>query len=229
MVEPSTLIPLSSTSSSSSSSDDNTFCTTISSSHQKPTPSKKRHGRPLGSKNKPKPPLMINQGREQSLKPIFIEVPNNSDVIEAVVQFARRYQVSITLLSASGSILSATLRRIHSHTSAFTVYGPFTLISLVGTYINNNSIASSSSLSLTSSSVDLRCSFRISFSSISGQSFIGVVGGKVVAANKVTLVVNTFKNFEIHKDGIDDGGEERDNNNLNACDLGGNLNISRFN
>ncbi|TKY61563.1 AT-hook motif nuclear-localized protein 17 [Spatholobus suberectus] len=226
MVEPGTLIPLSST--SSSSFDDNTLRTAISSSHKKPTPSKKTRGRPLGSKNKPKPPLMINQGSEQSLKPVFIEVPNNFDVIEAIVQFARRYQVSVTLLSASGSILSATLRHTHSHTSAFTVYGPFTLISLTGTYINSNSFASSS-LSSTSSNVDLRCSFRISFSSILGQSFIGVVGGKVVAANKVTVVANIFKNFEIHKDGINDGGEEKDNNNLNACDLGGSLNISRFN
>ncbi|TKY61754.1 AT-hook motif nuclear-localized protein 17 [Spatholobus suberectus] len=222
MVEPGSIIPLSYT--SSFSSDDHTFRTIISSSHQKSSPSKKTCGRPLGSKNKPKPPLVINQGSEEALKPILIEVPNNSDVIETVVQFARRYQVSITMLSVSGSISNVTLCHTLSDTFAFTIYGPFTLISLTGTYLNNSSCAASSSLS-SSSNLNL-CSFRISFSSISGQSFIGVVGEKAMAANEVTVVATTFKNSQIHKVGISDSGEERDNNNPNECNQGGNQNIS---
>jgi len=38
-----------------------------------------------------------------------------------------------------------------------------------------------------SSNLDLQCSFRNSFSSISGQSFIGIVGGKVIAADEVVV------------------------------------------
>ena len=44
-----------------------------------------------------------------------------------------------------------------------------------------------------SSNLDLQCSFRNSFSSISGQSFIGIVGGKVIAADENVVVTTTSK------------------------------------
>ncbi|KAH1071435.1 hypothetical protein GLYMA_03G231400v4 [Glycine max] len=168
MVNPSTITP--------PSSEVHTFHNAIeSSSHQIPPSSNKSRGRPLGSKNKPKIPLVINQDSDLALKPIFIQVPKNSDVIEAVVQFARQCQVSITVQSASGSILEATLCQTLPDTSTFVVFGPFTLISLTGTYINNN------------------CSFRISFCSNLGQSFTGIVGGKIIAGDDVNVVVTILK------------------------------------
>jgi len=45
---------------------------------------------------------MINQGNVHAIKPIFIEVPTNSDVTERAVQFARHYQVSIVVPSSQG-------------------------------------------------------------------------------------------------------------------------------
>nr|ACU16148.1 unknown [Glycine max] len=185
MVNPSTIIP--------PSSEEYTVHNSIgSSSHQMPPSSNKGCGRPLGSKNKPKIPLVINQDSDLALKPIFIQVPKNSDVIEAVVQFARHCQVSITVQCASGSILEATLCQTLPDTSTFVVFGPFTLISLTGTYINNNLSASSSSLS-SPSNLDHNCSFTISFCSNFGQSFNGIVGGKVIAADDVTVVVTILK------------------------------------
>ncbi|WVZ10984.1 hypothetical protein V8G54_015514 [Vigna mungo] len=177
-----------------SSSDDSTFDDAInSSSHPKSSPSslplKRTRGRPVGSKNKPKLTLPINQNNEHAQKPILIQIPKHSDVIETLSKFARDYKISITVRSASGSILNATLRDNQYGTSTFIVHGPFTLVSLTGTCINNNS--SSTSLS---SNVDLDCFFNISFCSSSGQSFIGIVGGRITAGDNVVLTITVFRN-----------------------------------
>ncbi|KAK7333906.1 hypothetical protein VNO80_30687 [Phaseolus coccineus] len=196
MVEPDDpVIPLSS--SSLSSSDHSTDSVVgPSSSLQQPSSSITRHhhisrkkklGRPVGSKNKPKPLLVIHKANENVVKPIFIEVPANYDVIKTIVEFARRHQVSIVVLNASGTISNVTVRNIHCHASSFTVYGPFKLISLTGIYINNAAFNGSSSLSSSTLNIDPYCSFSLSLSGFKERSFIGGVGGKVVAENGVMV------------------------------------------
>ncbi|KAK7381127.1 hypothetical protein VNO78_33653 [Psophocarpus tetragonolobus] len=220
MAEPSTVIPL--------SSDDNTFHTVIESlTLQNLSSLKKMRGRPVGAKNKPKLPFVIHQNSKHVQKPILIQVPKNTDVIDTVVQFALRYQVRITVLSASGPILNATLRHTTDN-STFILYGPFNLVSLTGTYINNNFSVACSSLSTSSTNLDLHHSFSISFCSISGQSFSGIIGGKVIAADDVNVVANVFNNLGNYKAGISGGGGEKDKNNLDACDPSGNENMSMF-
>ncbi|BAT99919.1 hypothetical protein LR48_Vigan06g056600 [Vigna angularis] len=193
MVQPSNVTPLSST--PLSSSHDNTFDDVTDSSTHRKSPSsssssKRTRGRPMGSKNKPKLTLVIDQDNEHSQKPIFIQIPKNSDVIEALIQFAYDYQISITVQSASGSIMNVTLRGSESITSTFISHGPFTLVSLIGTCINNNSCTVSSL-----SNLDIDCFFNISFCSNIGQSFIGVVGGKVIGGNDVVVAATVSNNF----------------------------------
>ncbi|XP_014502926.1 AT-hook motif nuclear-localized protein 17-like [Vigna radiata var. radiata] len=197
MVQQSNVAPLSST--PLSSSDDNTFNDVIDSSTHPKSPSsssssKRTRGRPVGSKNKPKLTLVIDQDNKHTQKPIFIQIPKNSDVIKALIQFSYDYQSSITVHSASGSIRNVTLRDNESITSAFIVHGPFTLVSLIGTCINNNSCTISSL-----SNLDIGCFFNISFCSNIGQSFIGVVGGKVIADDDVIVAVTVFNNSENNK------------------------------
>lgn len=196
MVEPRTIAPLSSI---------------VHHHYLASPPAKKKVGRPLGSKNKPKLSHVISQANVQVQKPIYIEVPNNLDVIEAMVQFAHHHKVSITVLSASGTIASVTLNYTDSYASTFTLYGPFSLISLTGTYINNTAISSSSS----SCNLDHPCCFRISFSTISGQSIIGFVRGKLVAANGVIVMATIVNNLEVHKDVINNNSKEWDDDNNN--------------
>ncbi|XP_047178546.1 AT-hook motif nuclear-localized protein 17-like [Vigna umbellata] len=164
---------------------------------QKPSSSTTRHhhqsrkrklGRPVGSKNKPKPLLVIDKANKSVVKPVFIEVPESYDVIRTIVKFARHHQVSIIVLNASGTVSNVTIRNTHCHASPFTLYGPFKLISLTGTYIHNASLSSTLNK-------DPHCSFGISVSGIKEQSFIGGVGGKVVAQNVVmvtAVIVNKF-------------------------------------
>ncbi|KAK7372057.1 hypothetical protein VNO80_05426 [Phaseolus coccineus] len=186
MAQPSNVTPLSSI--PLSSSDDNTFDDAIDfSSHSKPSSSSKRtRGRPTGSKNKQKLTFVINQNSEHVQKPILIQIPRNSDIIETLTQFACDYQTSITVQTASGSILNATLHDSESKISTFIVHGPFTLVSLNGTCINNNSSTTLSS--------NLDCFFNISFCSNLDQSFSGVVGGKVIAGDDVVVIATIFKN-----------------------------------
>ncbi|XP_027345216.1 AT-hook motif nuclear-localized protein 28-like [Abrus precatorius] len=192
-------------------------------------PSKRSRGRPLGSKNKPKFSLMFNPDTDQEMKPIIIEVPIGFDVVGAVIQYAQRHQVNITVLSASGIVSNVTLCHSFSNTPAFTLHGPFTLMSLTGTYMNNTSIGDSS-FSSSSSDPNPLCSFKISLSESSGQNFIGIVGGKVVAANEVIVVATIFKNPEIHKAKVTNNSDEgnNSNNNSNADNQGGHENLFGF-
>ncbi|KAK7381128.1 hypothetical protein VNO78_33654 [Psophocarpus tetragonolobus] len=206
----------------------NTFHTIINSlSHQNSSPSRKARGRPIGSKNKSKLPFVIPQDNKQVQKPILIQVHKNDDVIDTVIQFARRYQVSITVLSASGTILTTTLRQTPDN-SAFVLYGPFNLVSFTGTYINNSLSIACSSLSSSSTNVDLHCSFRISFVSTSSQCFTGIIGGKVIAADDVNVVATIFNNLENDNASMNDVIEGKEKNNLDAYDPGGNQHISTF-
>ncbi|WVY93101.1 hypothetical protein V8G54_032189 [Vigna mungo] len=185
MVESEIVFPSSSSLSSFDRSTD-TDSVAGSPSLQKPSSSTTRHhhlsrkkklGRPVGSKNKPKPLLVIDKANKSVVKPVFIEVPETYDVIRTIVKFARHHQVSIIVLNASGTVSSVTIRNSHYHASPFTLYGPFKLISLTGTYIHPH------------------CSFSISVSGIKEQCFIGGVGGKVIAENEVmvaAVIVNKF-------------------------------------
>ncbi|WVZ15752.1 hypothetical protein V8G54_013318 [Vigna mungo] len=138
---------------------------------------KKKLGKPVGSKNKPKPVLVIDKANKSVVKLVFNEVPESYDVIRTIVKFALHHQVSIIVLNASGTVSNVTIRNSHYHASPFTLYGPFKLISLTGTYIHP------------------RSSFGFSVSGIKEQCFIGGVGGKVVIENGVmvaTVIVNKF-------------------------------------
>ncbi|XP_061341686.1 AT-hook motif nuclear-localized protein 17-like [Gastrolobium bilobum] len=178
-------------------------------------PSKKPRGRPPGSKNKPKPPLVITQDNEQAMKAMIIEIPAGADVVETLVQFAHRRHVGITILSASGSVSNVTLCHPLSHSPAFTLHGPFTLMALTGTYINAPPPHSWPHCS----------SFGIYLNGNQGQIFGGIIAGKVLAHSAVTLVASVFKNPEFHKlGGVNDGGDGDNNPN----EQGGNDGISGF-
>lgn len=63
------------------------------------------------------------------------------------------------------------------------LHGPFTLISLSGTYLENADGSPVPSFS-----------FGITLSASQGQVFGGVVGGKVTAGGQVVVVANVFEN-----------------------------------
>ncbi|XP_062016751.1 AT-hook motif nuclear-localized protein 23-like [Rosa rugosa] len=150
--------------------------------------SRKPRGRPPGSKNRPRPPIVINKESESGMQSVVIEISAGSDVVESLVQYARRRRVGITVLSGCGSVSSVTLRRPllqshHAPAPAMSLHGPFNLLSLSGSFME--SLAT--------------CSFGISLAGSQGQVFGGIVGGQVIAASLVVVVAATFRNPRFHK------------------------------
>ncbi|RDY07331.1 AT-hook motif nuclear-localized protein 17, partial [Mucuna pruriens] len=189
-------------------------------------PTKKPRGRPLGSKNKSKLTYVPRtQPIDPSMKLVKVEVPPGRDIIESIIEVTRRGHVSLTILSANGMIASVTLSNAPYSVPALTLHGPFALLSLTGFYLYNNQYTFSQGATLPSLP-----SFGINLSTSQGQVFGGIVGGKVIAADDVTIVASTFKNAEIYRYVPKD--EERyndDNNNNNPNHFSTGDQSSRFN
>ncbi|KAA8544601.1 hypothetical protein F0562_022628 [Nyssa sinensis] len=151
---------------------------------------RKPRGRPPGSKNKPKPPIVVTRESDSAMKPKILEISAGSDIVETVAQFARRRHLGISILSGTGTVSNVTLRHPVSHTPNLTLHGPFNILSLTGTFLSSSSSYSSSSSS---------CSFGISLAGAQGQVFGGIVAGKVVAASQVVLVGATFMSSSFHR------------------------------
>ncbi|KAK6936939.1 PPC domain [Dillenia turbinata] len=167
---------------------------------------RKPRGRPPGSKNKPKPPIVITREGDTSMKPAVLEVSPGSDIIDSVVKFARRQQVGLSIISGAGTVSSVTLRHPINHAPSFSLHGPFSIVSLSGTYIspppstcspNSSSSYATASAATTSSSGP--CYFGISLAGQQGQVFGGIVAGEVIAASQVVVMAATFSNPSFHK------------------------------
>ncbi|XP_059431011.1 AT-hook motif nuclear-localized protein 28-like [Corylus avellana] len=173
-----------------------------------PEVSKKPRGRPPGSKNKPKPPIIITKDSDSAMKPVVLEISAGSDVVETVIQFARRRHVGIIVLSGSGSVSNVTLRHPVSHAPSLSLHGPFSLLSLSGSFQQQQQPSSSSPpppVSFSSSS-----SFGICLAGAQGQVFGGIVAGKVIAASRVVVVAATYTSPAFHRlpSEADEAGEE---------------------
>lgn len=103
---------------------------------------KKPRGRPPGSKNKPKPPIVITK-EEGGMKPVVIEISAGNDVVETLLHFARKRHVGLSVLSGSGSVSNVTLRHPMSH--SLSLHGPFSLVSLSGSFLHNTTSSPSPS------------------------------------------------------------------------------------
>ncbi|KAF8395696.1 hypothetical protein HHK36_019646 [Tetracentron sinense] len=153
---------------------------------------RKPRGRPPGSKNKPKPPIVITRDSESAIKPVVLELSAGSNLIEMVSQFVRRRHVCLTVISCSGTVANVTLRHPISPGTTLTLHGPFNILSLTGTFLGSSS-----------------SSFAISLAGARGQVFGGIVAGKIIAASTIVLVAATFINPSFHRlAGEDEGAEE---------------------
>ncbi|KAI9194326.1 hypothetical protein LWI28_005112 [Acer negundo] len=167
---------------------------------------KKPRGRPPGSKNKPKPPIVITRDSESVMKPVVLEISAGADIIENIISFARRNQAGMSVISASGSVSTVTLRHPTAHMPLMSVHGPFNLISLSGTFLGGSSTP---------------C-FGVSLAGLQGHVFGGIVAGKVTAGGQVMVVAATFVNPEIHRLPIcEEGGDNHHHQDHNKQEDGG--------
>ncbi|ESW18321.1 hypothetical protein PHAVU_006G031000 [Phaseolus vulgaris] len=176
------------------------------------TPSARRStGKIHGSKNKSRSnSLPMTQSTDSSVNVFTFNVAPNSDVMECIFDIANRDQVSVTVIGASGRINNATLQSSTCSAPNFVLHGPFTLISLTGSYLYNNQYTLHPG-----ATPPLNLSFGINLSTNGGKVFCGIVGGSIIARENVKITVSTYRNPHVLKytvEGQDEGDSHSDDN-----------------
>ncbi|MQL88897.1 hypothetical protein Taro_021465 [Colocasia esculenta] len=138
-------------------------------------------GRPPGSKNKPKPPVIITQESPNTLRAHILEVGNGCDVFDCVATYARRRQRGICILSGSGTVTNVSLRQPAAAGAIVTLHGRFEILSLSGSFLPPPAPPGATSLT-------------VFLAGGQGQVVGGSVVGALIAAGPVIVIAASFTN-----------------------------------
>ncbi|KAI4354904.1 hypothetical protein L6164_003729 [Bauhinia variegata] len=138
-------------------------------------------GRPAGSKNKPKPPIIITRDSANALRSHVMEIANGYDIMEGVTNFARRRQRGVCILSGSGTVTNVTLRQPASPGAVVTLHGRFEILSLSGSFLPPPAPPAASGLA-------------IYLAGGQGQVVGGSVVGPLLASGPVVIMAASFGN-----------------------------------
>ncbi|XP_028751901.1 AT-hook motif nuclear-localized protein 16-like [Neltuma alba] len=138
-------------------------------------------GRPAGSKNKPKPPIIVTRDSANALKAHALEVTSGCDINESLVNFARRKQRGICILSGTGCVTNVTLRQLASSGATVTLHGRFEILSLLGSILPPPAPPGITGLT-------------IYLAGAQGQVVGGAVVGALVASGPVVIMAASFMN-----------------------------------
>ncbi|GLT93727.1 hypothetical protein SLE2022_115040 [Rubroshorea leprosula] len=145
-------------------------------------------GRPPGSKNKPRPPVIITREPDPAMSPYILEVQGGNDIVEVVSRFSRRKNLGICILTGSGTVSNVTLRQPSATPGAIiTFHGRFDILSLSATFLPQTA------------SYNVPNTFSISLAGPQGQIVGGFVAGPLVAAGTVFIIASTFTNPSYHQ------------------------------
>ncbi|XP_006661326.1 AT-hook motif nuclear-localized protein 17-like [Oryza brachyantha] len=166
---------------------------------------KKRRGRPPGSKNKPKPPVVITREAEPAaaMRPHVIEIPGGRDVAEALARFSSRRNLGICVLAGTGVVANVSLRHPSpgvpgSAPAAIVFHGRYEILSLSATFLPPamSSVAPQAAVAA--------AGLSISLAGPHGQIVGGAVAGPLYAATTVVVVAAAFTNPTFHRLPADD-------------------------
>ncbi|XP_009591426.1 AT-hook motif nuclear-localized protein 28-like [Nicotiana tabacum] len=150
-------------------------------------------GRPPGSKNRPKPPVIITRDAEPSMSPYILEIPIGVDIINSITKFCRTRNMGLCVLNGSGTVTNVTLRQPSTTpVSTVTFHGRFDILSISATIVQPNA-------SVPSNNNGIANGFTISLAGPQGQVVGGGVVGPLVTAGTVYLVAATFNSPSFHK------------------------------
>ncbi|CAH8387628.1 unnamed protein product [Eruca vesicaria subsp. sativa] len=155
---------------------------------------KRPRGRPAGSKNKPKPPIIVTHDSPNSLKAHAIEISSGNDICEALSDFSRRKQRGLCILSANGCVTNVTLRQPASSGAIVTLHGRFEILSLLGSILPPPAPAGITGLT-------------IYLAGHQGQVVGGGVVGGLIASGPVVLMAGSFMNAVFDRLPLDDDEE----------------------
>ncbi|XP_022726610.1 AT-hook motif nuclear-localized protein 25-like [Durio zibethinus] len=139
-------------------------------------------GRPAGSKNKPKPPIIITRDSPNGLRSHVLEISSGSDIIDSVSNYARRRGRGVCVLSGTGAVTNVTLRQPAAPAgSVITLHGRFEILSLTGTSLPPPAPPGAGGLT-------------IYIAGGQGQVVGGSVAGPLMASGPVVLMAASFAN-----------------------------------
>ncbi|KAL8142179.1 hypothetical protein V2J09_015211 [Rumex salicifolius] len=138
-------------------------------------------GRPAGSKNKPKPPVIITRDSANALRSHVMEVSSGSDIMESVTHFACRRQRGVCVLSGNGAVTNVTLRQPSTPGSVVSLQGRFEILSLSGSFLPPPAPPAASGLT-------------IYLAGGQGQVVGGTVVGPLLASGPVMIMAASFGN-----------------------------------
>ncbi|XP_028792658.1 AT-hook motif nuclear-localized protein 15-like [Neltuma alba] len=136
-------------------------------------------GRPSGSKNKPKPPIVVTKETPNALRSHMLEIGSGSDVAESIATFANRRHLGVSVLSGSGIVTNVTLRRPGAPGGVITFDGRFEILSLSGAF-------------LPAASPPRGPGLTVYLAGGQGQVVGGTVEGSLVASGPVMVIAATF-------------------------------------
>jgi predicted DNA-binding protein with PD1-like motif len=149
-------------------------------------------GRPAGSKNKPKPPVIITRDSASALRAHVLEVAAGCDVVDSVAGFARRRQVGVCVLSGAGTVANVSIRQPGAGPgAAVNLAGRFEILSLCGSFLPPPAPPSATGLT-------------VYLSGGQGQIVGGAVAGPLVASGPVVIVAACFGNAAYERLPLDD-------------------------
>ncbi|PKI31755.1 hypothetical protein CRG98_047854, partial [Punica granatum] len=148
-------------------------------------------GRPPGSKNKPKPPVVITREPEPVMSPYILEIPGGADVVESISRFCRRKGMGLCILTGSGTVANCTLRQPSAGNvpagATVTFHGRFEILSISATFLHQTL------------AFPIPNGFSISLAGPQGQIVGGYVAGPLLAAGPVFVVAASFNNPSYHR------------------------------
>ncbi|KAM1126093.1 hypothetical protein ACFX2B_040816 [Malus domestica] len=138
-------------------------------------------GRPPGSKNKPKPPVVITKESPNALRSHVLEISSGSDIVDSIATFSQRRHRGVSVLSGSGIVANVTLRQPAAPTGVITLHGRFEILSLSGAFLPAPSPPGATGLT-------------VYLAGGQGQVVGGTVMGALVASGPVMVIAATFTN-----------------------------------
>lgn len=162
--------------------DNSTAITTTSSGGDPGSTNRRVRGRPPGSKNKPKPPIIVTRDTPNALRSHVLEIMANADIMESVINYARKRGRGVCIFSGTGTVSNVTLRQPAAPSgSVINLHGRFELLSLTGTVLPPPAPPGAGGLS-------------IFLSGGQGQVVGGTVVGPLIASTPVVLIAASFAN-----------------------------------
>lgn len=138
-------------------------------------------GRPPGSKNKPKPPVVITKDSPNALRSHVLEIGGGSDISECIASFVRRRRCGVSVLSGSGIVKDVSLHQLAAPGGAISLQGRFEILSLSGTFLPEPSPPGTTRLT-------------VYLAGGQGQVVGGMVVGALTASGPVMVIAATFTN-----------------------------------